>query len=125
MADNTARQIAIEVAPQQNPAYTPQSNPKTAAQPQVKTLSKFDKMIMLTIAVSLFALAVGLLTTKVALINAQRQLQNTTNDIVQGTAKRNNLKQSVGELTSSDRLNAFAQEHGLTLKESNIRNVSK
>ena len=40
-------------------------------------------------------------------------------------ARNSDLKQEIGELTSSDRLDAFAQKNGLTLNENNIRNVSK
>lgn len=123
MASNTARQlVAPELIPNQQPAI----HTAPDVQPNQKVaLSAMEKMTLAIIGIAFFGMLVGLLTTKIAVVNAQRDLQTTTQTMTQVHARNSDLKQEIGELTSSDRLDAFAQKNGLTLNENNIRNVSK
>ena len=123
MASNTARQL---VTPE--PILEPQPTIHTTTVERPKTrvaLSVIEKLAITLIGIAFFGMLVSLLTTKIAVVNAQRDLQSTTQKMVQVHAKNSDLKQEIGEMTSSDRLNAFAQKKGLTLNENNIRNVSK
>lgn len=123
MASNTARQlVAPELIPNQQPTIHTAPN----EQPNRKVaLSAMEKTTLAIIGIAFFGMLVGLLTTKIAVVNAQRDLQTTSRSMTQVHARNSDLKQEIGELTSSDRLDAFAQKNGLTLNENNIRNVSK
>ncbi|WP_235804311.1 cell division protein FtsL [Latilactobacillus graminis] len=123
MVTNTARQLETPVAPLE----TQSTIHKHAVISQSKKVafSAVEKLVASIIGIVFFAMLVSLLTTKIAVVNAQRGLESTTQKMTQVSANNNDLKQEIGELTSSDRLNAFAQKHDLKLNENNIRNVSK
>lgn len=123
MATNTARQLETPVAPlETQPTVHKQA---VASQSKKVAFSAVEKLATSVIGIVFFAMLVSLLTAKIAVVNAQRGLESTTQKMAQVSANNNDLKQEIGELTSSDRLNAFAQKHDLKLNENNIRNVSK
>ncbi|WP_459127636.1 cell division protein FtsL [Latilactobacillus curvatus] len=123
MATNTARQLETPVAPlKTQPTAHKQA---VASQSKKVAFSAVEKLATSVIGIIFFAMLVSLLTIKIAVVNAQRGLESTTQKMAQVSANNNDLKQEIGELTSSDRLNAFAQKHDLKLNENNIRNVSK
>ncbi|WP_436667360.1 cell division protein FtsL [Latilactobacillus sakei] len=123
MATNAARQLTTpESIPSQVQEPTRQSAQQTTQKVAYSTL---EKLAVTVIGIAFFVMLVSLLSTKIAVVNAQRTLENTTQDMSQTRAKNNDLKQEIGELTSSDRLDAFAKKNNLKLNENNIRNVAK
>ncbi len=68
---------------------------------------------------------ITLLSTKVAINNQQRHLQDVQTQI--SKAKNSNIssQQEIAELTSQSHLKSAAQKYGLTDKNSNVRNVNK
>ncbi|MFD1392998.1 hypothetical protein ACFQ3L_05255 [Lacticaseibacillus jixianensis] len=126
MVDNTARQLDLleprreepHVQPQTAPKPQPESAPKVAFSPLERLLSVFLGLV-----------AVGFclcyLTASMHLANLTRSYQNVQ---AQVTAQKRIIaddKQTVGELSNSDRLNSYAQAHGFAVIEGNIKHAVK
>ena len=69
------------------------------------------------------AMAAMLVFTSVAATSAQHQLANIQTELSSTQTDTSNLRQEIGELTSSSRMNKIAKQEGLSLIESNIRTV--
>lgn len=107
------------------------ANPKTNRQvsSKVKTnrlsVSLAEKALIVFSCLVLVGLMLAVVSSKIALTNAQHNLQQLDDRITQVHNKNTNLKQQIGELKSSSRLEAIAKKSQMTLNNSNIRNVTK
>lgn len=128
--DNTARKFDA-AAPQLRPTPQPQTRPvpsarpKTVAQPQRVPFSMVERVLTACIGLATVGIALLILSTQFGLASATRTYQNLQTKITSASDRVTNYQQSVGELTASSRLAAFAQQHGLTVNDGNIKQVTK
>lgn len=123
MNDNTVRKIAVE--PQITVDTPAQTAPVAAPTPSKVPFSGLERFGLCCVAVVTLVLMVLLVQTNVGVASAQRQLQNVQSHITQVQSSNVDLRQEVSELSSSDRLSAYAQKNGLAFDDANVRNVSK
>jgi cell division protein FtsL len=127
MLDNTARQLQEPVPAAPQPAPKPQAAPQTAPQPAVnpRTFSPFERVLSAlcgVVAVGVCLLYLGGLTH---LANTDRTYQDVQARIATQNQSVTDLKQTIGELSNSNRLSNYAKAHGLTVIEGNIKRVTK
>lgn len=126
--DSTVRKIQPNIAPEITPEIVTQAKPIELPQISVKQkvrYSMFEKVMACVIAVTAVIMMVMLVHTTVSVSTSQRQLQDVQTSITKVKTINMDLQQEIGELSSSDRLAAFAKKNGLTFKEANVRNVTK
>ncbi|WP_191988093.1 cell division protein FtsL [Lapidilactobacillus wuchangensis] len=123
MNDNTVRKIETE------PLVTPSTPVEPAGVAQAQStrvaFSGLERICACCTGLLTIALMVFLVHTNVGIAGTQRQLQDVQVKISQIKAANVDLRQEVSELSSSDRLSAYAQKNGLTFNDANVRNVSK
>lgn len=126
--DNTARKNYSE-AQVQSPEQQPQQQPKIQQHPLASDakvpLSVVERLAMIVGGLVIIGLMITLVSAKIAVGNSQRQLQSINTEITNFKTHNADLKQEIGTLNSSDRLQQFAQKHGLTFNEQSVRNISK
>ncbi|KRM87925.1 cell division protein FtsL [Lacticaseibacillus thailandensis] len=122
--DSTARNFDA-TAPQLQPKPRPRVQPQPVARPQRVPFSMVERALTACIAVAAVGFALLILSTQFSVAATTRTYQNLQNKIASATDRVTNYQQSVGELTASGRLAAFAQQHGLTVNDSNIKQVTK
>lgn len=112
---------------QRKAAPTPQAAPQSApaAVPRRVPLNGWERLLVAAIVGVCGFFMLTIVSVQVSVTTTQRQYQNVTATVNDKKSQNNDLQQEIGELTSSERLNAFAKAHGLTLIEGNIRNISK
>lgn len=88
-------------------------------------LSSFEKLLIVCGSAMLTVLMLVVVSSKIALSNSQHELQHLDNQIVNVRNNNTNLKQQIGELQSSTRLDKIAHKSGMSLSNANIRNVTK
>jgi len=124
--------LAKEIFQQAEPTYTPAQPvaPVKPAEPKLKAktrvgFSTFEKALGLTGSLICVALMIVLVSSKIALTNAQHNLQQVDNRISKVQSQNTNYKQQIGALQSSNRLEKIAHDSGMSLSNANIRNVTK
>ncbi|GHP14997.1 cell division protein FtsL [Lentilactobacillus fungorum] len=125
--NNLARKIVEQPetyvsAPEQTPEEVVSRNVRAAERLK---LSAFEKLLIVSGSVILTVLMLLVVSSKIALSNAQHQLQHVDSQIVNVQNDNTNLKQQIGELQSSSRLEKVAKQGNMSLKNANIRNVTK
>ncbi|KRN02865.1 hypothetical protein FD13_GL001585 [Levilactobacillus senmaizukei DSM 21775 = NBRC 103853] len=68
---------------------------------------------------------VSVVSAKIAMSNAQHELQSVNNQVTTYTNRNTNTQQEINELQSRTRLDKIAKKQGLTLENARIRNVNK
>ncbi|KRN29358.1 hypothetical protein IV38_GL000242 [Lactobacillus selangorensis] len=126
MAENTARDYSY-AAPvrKERQQEVPEIHTQSQRQPQHVAVSAFEKCLMTVIGVAVGVMMLMTVSVQNQIATAQRDLQNVAQKSTTALNSNNTLKQEIGELSSADRLEYIAQQQGLKLHESNIRNVSK
>ena len=100
----------------------------------VRLFKKFPGMDILDISEylggSLFKKLLGILfisyflvSSSISATSAQHDLTRTQQTVAKEQNKITDLRQEIGELTSTSRLNKIAREKGLTLTNKNIRTI--
>lgn len=127
MASNAAKQIPLEELQVSQPQVksTPERAPRQVPMPDKVGWSKFEKALVTVCGVMLTFMMISLVSTKIAVTNAQHKLQNVNTQITKVNSQNTSSKQVIGELTSQQHLEQVAQKYGLTISNSNIRNVNK
>mgnify|MGYP001101483874 CR=1 FL=1 len=69
------------------------------------------------------AMMIFLVSSSISATSAQHELTANQQSVTRQENKITDLRQEIGELTSSSRLNKVAREKGLTLIEKNIRTI--
>ncbi|KRL63467.1 hypothetical protein FC23_GL000709 [Lactobacillus psittaci DSM 15354] len=91
--------------------------------PRTVPLDRLEKAILCIGAFTTIVMAALLVSTSVAATSAQHDLANYESKLTSSQNTATNLRQEIGELTSTSRMNRIAKEKGLTLIEGNIRTV--
>lgn len=122
MMDNAARQL--EPTPEK-PLTQPVQPVQPAAAPAVHSasLTWIERGLAVLVGVVMLGMCLAYLMSQNQLANANRTYQDLSRQIETQTQEINNYKQSVGELTSADRLENFAKANGLTVINRNIKRV--
>ncbi|TPR42279.1 cell division protein FtsL [Apilactobacillus micheneri] len=89
------------------------------------SLSKFEKVLLVTGSVVVFTLMLCLVGEKISLSNHSTSLQSVENSLNKVNSDNNYLKQEIGELESGNRLQSVAKKANLSLSNKNVRNVNK
>lgn len=110
-----------KVQPQPTPQQQPQQSPRKRRLP----VSKFEKCLMTVCGLILAVLMVSVVSAKIAMSNAQHELQSVNNQVTTYTNRNTNTQQEINELQSRTRLDKIAKKQGLTLENARIRNVNK
>ncbi|BAP85920.1 cell division protein FtsL [Paucilactobacillus hokkaidonensis JCM 18461] len=129
MAQNAAEQLTVEqtneaaqiAQPKQQPIHTPV--PTTL--PNKITWSKFEKVLVSGCSLVLTCMMIMLVATKISVTNTQHQLQNVNANITKVGSSNTSTRQVINELTSQSHLEKVAQKNGLTISNTDIRNVNK
>lgn len=110
-----------KVQPQPTPQQQPQQSPRKRRLP----VSKFETCLMTVCGLILAVLMVSVVSAKIAMSNAQHELQSVNNQVTTYTNRNTNTQQEINELQSRTRLDKIAKKQGLTLENARIRNVNK
>ncbi|MBD5430050.1 cell division protein FtsL [Lactobacillus sp.] len=122
MADSSAR----------NFNYNNQNmNQKTEQQPQQKIvlnagkvpISRLEKFIIVVGSLLSLGMMFLLVSATVAQTSAQHDLANIEQKISSKQSSNTDLRQEIGEMTSTSRMNKIARQEGLSSIENNLRNV--
>ena len=121
--NNLARKLTEQPKP-----YVSKPEPtsiKRASISKALKLSSFEKLLIVCGSAILTVLMLVVVSSKIALSNSQHELQHLDNRITNVRNSNTNLKQQIWELQSSTRLDKIAHKSGMSLKNANIRNVTK
>ena len=118
MLESTARPLVQqpETPPIHKPVTTPAPNTHIA-------FSGFEGTLMFVCGVSATVVCVVCLFMQNRLSNTQRQYEDLQTQIAKQSQTTANLKQEIGELSNSERLDAFAKAHGFKVINGNIKRV--
>ncbi|BDZ31168.1 cell division protein FtsL [Lactiplantibacillus sp. WILCCON 0030] len=126
MAQNgLARELPREAPQVTNPVHKTVVAPNPAIQTQRVPFSGFEKVLCVSFSLVVFALAIALVSSNIAIGNAQTQLQTVQAKVTKVQASNTSATQQISELSSRSRLNKVAKKNGLSLNNGNIRNVYK
>lgn len=124
MLDNTARQLAAPAPQAPAPQAAPPQAPEVVAVPKTR-FAPFERVLAALCGLAACVLCLLYLNTQNQLANANRTYQDVQAKIATQDQSVTDLKQTIGELSNSNRLSSFAKAHGLTVIEKNIKRVNK
>lgn len=124
--NNLARKVEVEI-PLPSPLVRPEQITRTVHKPIPKKsiATRTEKMligIIIAIAFTLMAVSISL---EINIASTNRALQDTKASIQDTTVVNSNLEQEVQELSRYDRIYKIANNQGLKMNETNVRNVIK
>ncbi|QMU07420.1 cell division protein FtsL [Levilactobacillus suantsaii] len=133
MAQNSlAEAVPLTKEPQQRPNIAqpqpqvqPQGQPAGQLHRQKLPVSKFEKCLVLVCGLVLAGLMVCVVSAKIAMSNAQHDLQTVNQTTTTYRNRNTNTRQEINELQSRTRLDKIAQKQGLSLENARIRTVDK
>ncbi|GKQ42853.1 cell division protein FtsL [Companilactobacillus sp. RD055328] len=123
--NNTARDFELYEQPQTIQQPKRQQEPEKQSRVKRVPISRVEGLLLASLGLVTMALMIALVSVKVSITVSQQQLQKVNTSVDTITSKNVDLRQEVGELTSSQRLTEYAQAHGMTLSDNNVRNVTK
>lgn len=119
MADSSARNLNYQQSQQQ----TEQPKKAIVLNPKSVPWTAFEKSLVVLGSLITLGLMILLVSASISATSAQHQLENVEQTIISQKSHNTDLRQEIGELTSTTRINKIARDQGLHLVESNIRNV--
>ncbi|MDT6980356.1 cell division protein FtsL [Levilactobacillus zymae] len=133
MAQNSlAEAVPLTTEPQRRPniehpqpRVRPQGQPQGQPQRQKLPVSKFEKCLVTACGLVLAVLMVCVVSAKIAMSNAQHDLQTINQTTATYQNRNTNAQQEINELQSRSRLDKVAQKQGLSLENARIRTVNK
>lgn len=127
MVDNTARQLdMLEPQRRETPNVQPQTQPKPQVQARPKVaFSPLERMLSVVVGLVALGFCLCYLTASMHLANLTRSYQNVQAEVTTQKRVITDDKQTVGELSNSDRLNSYAAAHGFSVIEGNIKHAVK
>jgi len=129
MAQNSlAEAVPLTTKPQRRQHIEqpkPRVQPQPQGQPQKLPVSKFEKCLVTLCGLALAVMMVCVVSSKIAMSNAQHDLQSITQTTATIQSRNTNAQQEINELQSRSRLDKIAQKQGLTLDNARIRTVNK
>ncbi|WP_297820282.1 cell division protein FtsL [uncultured Lactobacillus sp.] len=120
MADSSARNLNYQQTVQRE---TEQPEKTIVLNPKSVPWSRLEKTLIAIGSVITLGLMTMLVSASVSSTNAQHTLAKEEQTITSKQNRNTDLRQEIGELTSTSRMNKIAKQQGLRLIESNIRNV--
>lgn len=121
MADSSARSLNLEPKKRiDNNTSTPK---KIVLDPKHVPYTRFEKIIVSIGASITLVLIMFMVSVSVSQTSAQHQLANTQQEVAKEQNQNTNLRQEIGQLTSSARMTRIAKQQGLTLQDNNIRTI--
>ena len=82
-----------------------------------------EKTLLIVGSVITLGMMIFLVSSSISATSAQHELTNTQQSVAKEQNRVTDLRQEIGELTSTTRLNKIAREKGLTLINKNIRTI--
>lgn len=120
MADSSARSYTTYHVSTPNGQ---KQQPRIILDPNSVPVNKFEKFLIFVGSLAVLVLMVLTVSASVSQTQSQQQLGRIENKISAKQSANTDLKQEIGELTSTKRLNKVANQKGLRIIESNLRNV--
>lgn len=120
MADSSARKINYQESVSQGKTQSPK---KIVLNPKSVPLNRLEKTLLVLGSLVTLAMMFLLVSGSISSTNAQHKLNDAEHSVASTQNKNTDLRQEIGELTSSTRMNKIAKQDGLRLIESNIRNI--
>lgn len=119
MADSSARKIEYEPRKRNGS----KKRPRIILDPRKVPYSILEKTLLFLGSVITLGMMIFLVSSSISATSAQHELTETQQSVAKEQSKVTDLRQEIGELTSTTRLNKIAREKGLTLINKNIRTI--
>lgn len=119
MADSSARNYEVES--EREVEFTQER--QRVYNPRYVRWTFFERMLVVLGSVVSIGMIVFLISSSVTAASTQQQLSDIQQSISKNQNEVTDLRQQIGELTSTTRLNKIAREKGLTLIDKNIRTI--
>jgi cell division protein FtsL len=119
MADSLARKI--EFNPNEKPK--PQDRQRQVLDYHQVSWSIFEKTLFTIGAIITVVLMAILVSSSISATSAQHELTSVQRLVEKKQSQVSDLRQEMGELTSTSRMNRIARSNGLTLIDKNIRTI--
>lgn len=120
MADSSVKRVNYQ-EPISREARQPQK--KIILNPKKVPNNRLEKTLWVVGSLITLVMMIFLVSGSISSTNAQHKLTDSEQRVSSTQNENTNLRQEIGELTSSTRMNKIAKQDGLRLIESNIRNV--
>jgi cell division protein FtsL len=119
MADSSARRIEYEPSKQNGS----KKRQRIILDPRKVPYNWVEKTLLIVGSVITLGMMIFLVSSSISATSAQHELTNTQQSVAKEQNRITDLRQEIGELTSTTRLNKIAREKGLTLINKNIRTI--
>ncbi|GAA3628552.1 cell division protein FtsL [Lactobacillus hamsteri] len=119
MADSSARRIEFEP----NKQVEVGRKRRIAPNPRQVRWTGLERTLVILGSIITLGMMTFLVSSSISATSAQHQLSNVQQEITKIENSNIDLRQQIGELSSSARLNKIARAKGLTLIEKNIRTI--
>lgn len=119
MADSSARRIEYEPSKQNGS----KKRQRIILDPRKVPYNWVEKTLLIVGSVVTLGMMIFLVSSSISATSAQHELINTQQSVAKEQNRITDLRQEIGELTSTTRLNKIAREKGLTLINKNIRTI--
>ncbi len=86
-------------------------------------MSKFEKLLYIFTILLVVLSPVAIVFTKATLSEINFEVEKTKKEIASQTKKNESLSMTINELASLDKIQAIAQEQGLTYNNDNIKSI--
>ena len=119
MADSSVRRIEYEPSKQNGS----KKRQRIILDPRKVPYNWVEKTLLIVGSVITLGMMIFLVSSSISATSAQHELTNTQQSVAKEQNRVTDLRQEIGELTSTTRLNKIAREKGLTLINKNIRTI--
>ena len=119
MADSSARKIEYEPRKRNGS----KKRQRVILDPHKVPYSILEKTLLILGSVITLGIMIFLVSSSISATSAQHELTENQQSVAKEQNKVTDLRQEIGELTSTTRLNKVAREKGLTLINKNIRTI--
>ncbi|KRM33966.1 cell division protein ftsl [Lactobacillus intestinalis DSM 6629] len=119
MADSSARRVEFET----NRKTETEKAQQVGLDGRQVRWTGLEKTLLILGSIVTLTMMIFLVSSSISATSAQHELTANQQSVTRQENKITDLRQEIGELTSSSRLNKVAREKGLTLIEKNIRTI--
>lgn len=119
MADSSARKIEYEPRKRNGS----KKRQRVILAPHKVPYNILEKTLLILGSVITLGMMIFLVSSSISATSAQHELTENQQSVAKEQNKVTDLRQEIGELTSTTRLNKIAREKGLTLINKNIRTI--
>lgn len=119
MADSSARKIEYEPRKQKGS----QKRQRITLDPHKVPYNVLEKTLLAIGSIVALEMMIFLVSYSISATSAQHELSQTQQTVAKEQNRITDLRQEIGELTSTSRLNKIAREKGLILINKNIRTI--